>query len=189
MGRPGSGKGTQAKLLVEKLGCRYFSTGDEFRRIAAEDSTLGRRTGSTLAQGRLMPHWFATYVVNRTILGLDETDMIIFDGTSRTLPEAKHFFEVMEWLERPYQVLYLEVGEQTITERIMGRAKTSGRSDDTPESIVTRIQEYDQNTEPSLAFLEEKGIVIRVDGERSIDEIQEDLFRIVSETRGPERTE
>lgn len=179
MGRPGSGKGTQAKMLVEKLGYKYFATGETFRTLAKEDTPLGRKVHDTIANGKLMPHWFASHIVNTTILNLEEDEVIVFDGTNRTLPEAELFYDVMQWLGRPYKVLYLDVSEDTITERILNRAKDSGREDDTEETVRTRVHEYDENTEPALRFQEERGLVVRIDGERPVEEIHEEIVALV----------
>lgn len=176
MGRPGSGKGTQAQLLRDKLDCRYFSTGDAFRTLAAQDTPLGARTNNLISRGKLMPHWFASYLVNDTIFNLADDETVVLDGTNRTLPEAELFYDVMAWLERPYRLFHLDVSEKVITNRILSRAKESNRTDDTRESIAMRINEYDENTEPALAFLAEKGLVIRLDGEQSVDAIQETIL-------------
>lgn len=166
-------------MLVEKLGSKYFATGDTFRTLAKEESPLGRKVHETITTGKLMPHWFASYIVNDTILNMEADDTIVLDGTNRTLPEAELFYDVMQWLGRPYKVLYLDVSEDAITERILLRAKESGREDDSEETIRTRIREYDTNTEPALRFQEERGLVVRVEGERSVEEIHEDVLSLV----------
>lgn len=181
MGRPGSGKGTQAKVLAEQCGYAYFSTGDRFRELAKEESALGDLVRTTIDQGKLMPHWFASYIVQDFILHTPREQGIVLDGSNRTLPEAQLFDEYMRWLGRTYRVLYLEVPENIIVTRILGRAaRGSGRADDTEVSIKKRIEEYDTHTLAALTFLEKQGVVTRLDGNRGIPAITLDITEIVA---------
>lgn len=181
VGRPGSGKGTQAKQLAERMGFSYFATGDWFRARAKEESPLGTLVRDTIDSGKLMPHWFASYIVQDFVLNQPMEQTLILDGSNRTLPEAQQFDEYMQWLEREYRVIYLDVSADEITKRIVGRGKDSGRADDAEDAIRTRIDEYDQHTQEALKFLEGRGVVIHVDGERSIEDIAVDIERLVKE--------
>jgi len=181
VGRPGSGKGTQAKQLAEKRDFAYFATGDWFRARAKEESPLGALVRDTINSGKLMPHWFASYIVQDFVLNQSLEQTLILDGSNRTLPEAKQFDEYMKWLGRDYRVLSLDVSADEITKRILGRGQDSGRADDTEVAIRTRIDEYDLHTKEAVNYLESTGAVIHINGERPIEEISLDIEQLVKE--------
>lgn len=171
MGRPGCGKGTQTDLLLEKYpDFEMFSMGGQFRAISSEDSFLGKKIKATIDAGMLSPHWFAAYLFKHKVLHLSPEAGIIFEGVARKEPEARDLHETMEWLERPYRVIHLDVPAEVIRARLIERGKTSGRVDDITKSIDTRLHEYEKHTALSLAYLRDEGVVIDIDGTKSPDE-------------------
>jgi adenylate kinase len=179
MGRPGSGKGTQAKLLCNHLGANYFGTGAMFRKLSEEDSPLGKLVGNVIDNGLLMPPWFADYITIDTILKTPCEEKLVIDGSNRTLPEAQSFFEQMQWLERPYRVVYLDVREETILERLRTRGTDSGRADDSEGSLHTRIVEYDTKTAAAREFINEKGLLIKIDGNRHMEDVHQNIITAI----------
>ena len=177
MGKPGSGKGTQAELISDALGYSLFSSGGAFRSLREEETHLGRRVKEEYDTGRLMPHWFASYMFEKEVFNAPFDQGIVFEGPGRKLPEAQLFHEVMNWLGRPYRAVYLEVDEEVIKERILQRAKEQGRVDDTPEKLVIRFEEYKKHTAHSVDFFREKGVLIEIDGMREPDVVQEDVLK------------
>ena len=175
MGRPGSGKGTQAKLLSDATGIEYYGTGALLRSLAKEDTVVGKKIAETIDGGGLMPHWFASHMVVGKLLESDPTKGLIIDGSNRTLPEAELFEAVTTWLSRPYVIVYLSVSEEHIIQRLQKRSLVSGREDDDSSAIMVRISEYDTETLPALDFHTKAGKVLTIDGERSIEEIQLDI--------------
>lgn len=172
LGRPGCGKGTQASRLLETLpDFSEFSMGDRFRAIAKQDTFLGRKVHDTINAGLLTPHWFAAYLFEDHILELDPGVGVIYEGVARRPQEASDLHQVMEWLNRPYRVVHLDVPEEVIIERL----KERGRSDDKHKSIEVRLQEYKAHTEGSLAFFREQGVVIEINGNQTPDEVHEEI--------------
>lgn len=160
IGKPGCGKGTQAKILSDLTGWTVVSSGDLFRGIEKENSVLGYKVKQDLDQGLLMPSWFAIYLFQRTVFGHDGE--LIFDGFGRKTEEAKMVLEVLNWLERPLKVIHLQVPDEEIIERLIKRRAISGRLDDF--SIEKRLEEYHQYTEPAIEIFRDVGIVSEVDG-------------------------
>jgi adenylate kinase len=172
VGKPGSGKETQARLLAEETGFKVFSTGDRFREIRKEDTNLGTRVRETLDQGRLLPHWLASYLFQEAILHVPLSQGLIFEGTGRALSEAELFDEVALWLGRSYRVINLTISDDEAVKRQIGR----GRADsDTEEKVRVRLAEYEKHTAPVIDFFKKKGVLIDIDGKRPIDEIQKEI--------------
>jgi adenylate kinase len=173
LGRPGCGKGTQASMLLQTLpGFSEFSMGDRFRAIAKEDTFLGRKVDDTINAGLLTPHWFAAYLFEDHILKLDPEVGVIYEGVARRPQEASDLHQVMEWLNRPYRVLHLDVPEAVIIERLHGR----GRADDKQKSIEVRLEEYRAHTEASLSFFRERGVVVEINGDQGPEDVHREII-------------
>lgn len=180
MGRPGCGKGKQARLLSEKTGFGIFSTGARFREIAAQENQLGKKVGEIMNSGALMPNWFASFLFQEKIFSLDVNDGVIFEGVGRMEPEAKLFSEISFWLERDFRVLHLNVSEAVVKERISKRLEREGRVDDDPLKLQTRFDEYEKHTVPALNYFRSIGKVIEIDGEPTPDAVFEEIWSKVS---------
>ncbi len=174
MGRPGSGKGTQAHFLVEKLGTKFFSLGVAFREMATEPTYFGQRFKEVLDRGDLAPDWLAKYVFQHALLELGPSDKIVSEGGCRKRPEAELFDEVASWLGRSYVVFNIVITDETVLKRVRGR---DTRADDDPQVIPNRLKRYKEVTEPSIAFFREKGKVIDIDGEQTPEEVHRDILK------------
>lgn len=173
VGRPGSGKGTQAKRLCEKMGWTHFSTGDRFKALRDEDSALGRQVREAYDAGRLLPDWFATYLFEDQILALSREQGIVCDGYPRSLAQAHVFDEILAWMNRPYVVLDLMVTEEEAIRRQLERAKVEHRPDSSSEEkIRVRMETYETATQPILDFFREKGLVTEIDGEQAPEGVE-----------------
>ena len=148
MGRPGSGKRTQANLLAEKIGAKIFSSGDEFRATAASEVYLGKRIKGAMERGELLPHWLASYLYEKTILALEPEDNIVFEGTCRTEPESILFHDISLWLPRLYVAINLEISPEETMTRLLKRQE--GRTDDAAGVIQKRLEEYTNKTTPAI---------------------------------------
>src|SRR3989344_8358147 len=165
MGRPGSGKGTQAKLLADAFGWKSVSSGARFKEIRDGEGPLGKRVRQAYDAGKLLPDWFPTYLLQEFILNLNSKQGIVCEGFARTFSQAEAFNDIMAWLARPYVVLNLEVPEEEALRRQLERAETEHRPDsDAEEKVRTRFAEYRRNTEPALAYFRDKGTRIDIDG-------------------------
>jgi adenylate kinase len=171
IGKPGCGKGTQARLLAERTGWAVRASGAEFRAIAAEDTAAGRKIKEEIDQGMLAPHWFAMYLYQRALFSLPENADVIFDGFNRKVGEAELIVDSLNWLGRPFVVLEIDIRDDTVRERLSGRSKTEGRADDRQDAIEERLEEYETHTTKALKIFEDMGVLIKIDGEPSPGEV------------------
>ncbi len=173
VGKPGSGKETQAELLAKKTGFEIFSTGREFRRLKEESSPLGMHVRETYEKGLLMPAWLASYLFQSALLHKRDEEGVIFEGTGRRLTEAELFHEVATWLGRSYAVVNLDISDDEAVKRQVGR----GRADsNTEEKVRTRLKEYDDHTAPVIDFFKKQKVLIEVRGEGTIEQIHADVL-------------
>lgn len=166
LGAPGSGKGTLGKQLAEKYGYTLISTGDILREEKKSGSEIGKKINDILGKGNLVPDEVVNDVIKNKIEGLE--GQLILDGFPRTVPQG----EFLDTISDIGLVIYLEVSDNTIRERILERGKTSGREDDQSfETINRRILQYKLETKPLIEFYEPKKILATIDGEKSINEV------------------
>ncbi len=122
LGRSGSGKGTQANFLCERLGFRYIGTGELLRKLAREENFLGTKLKSVLARGDLAPTWLAFYVWLRELADLSPSHGIVFDGSPRMLREVKFLDEVFDWYERKnIKVILIDISREEAFRRLTSR--------------------------------------------------------------------
>jgi len=173
VGKTGSGKGTQAKLISENLKYKLFSTGDKFRELRLKETPLGRKVEEIYDAGLLMPHWLASFVFEEAILNLDDGDKIVFEGTGRTLEESVVFDEICDWLDREYIIFNLNVKD----EEVIKRQKERGRDSlDEMDKIKRRLEEYRFNTSKSIDFFRKKGKLVEINGEVSPEEVHKEIL-------------
>lgn len=177
VGKPGSGKGTQAKLLAEKTGWHVLASGDAFRAIAAEDSAVGRKVKAETEQGFLMPPWFASYLFQKSIFAIPADEGVVFDGFGRKVPEAELVRDVLHWLERPFRVVHIAVSDELVIDRLTKRREVSGRADD--HNIEKRLDEYRIHTEPSIEVFHRAGELVEVDGSLPPEEVHAAIMRAI----------
>lgn len=173
IGKPGCGKGTQAKLLAAKTGWTVFGSGQEFRRIAEEPTAVGRKVKQEIDAGLLSPPWFAMYLYQKALFSIAETQSVIFDGFNRKLLEAKLVIDSLAWLGRPFQVVNIVISDEEAIKRIAIRKMESERADD--QFVPERLKEYNKFTKEAIELFREAGTLIEVDGERSREEIAADI--------------
>lgn len=172
LGRPGSGKGTQAALLAERLGWKTLSSGNIFRELRNGDGALAQKVREEYDKGNLFPTWFPSYLFLDEVLHITSEEGLICEGFSRSVEQAEIFHDALTWLSRDYLVFNLEVSEEVAVRRQVERNKVDARSDsDTPEKIQKRIEEYTAKTEPVIEFFRAKGTLIQLDGEKTPEEI------------------
>jgi adenylate kinase len=182
IGRPGSGKGTQAKIIAEKLGWMMFSSGDRFKQIRDGNEPFSARVREMYDKGMLIPDWFADYLLESAMLGNSVDAGIILDGFGRTKDQAEHLLEIIEWLGRGFVVLNLEVSEEEVLRRMLKRSETEHRPDsDGEDKIKARLAQYDANTAPALEYFRSKGVVIDIRGEQTPEEIAAEIMNILNQ--------
>jgi adenylate kinase len=173
IGKPGCGKGTQAKLLSEVMGLPVFSAGKLFRDIAKEDTPVGRKVKSEIDEGLLAPHWFAMYLYLKELFSIPDDTGAIFDGFNRKKSEAELVVDSFNWLGRPFTVFNIAVSDEEVTKRILLRKSAEGRADDS--AVTTRLEEYREHTEPALELFRASGHLIEINGEQTPDEVATDV--------------
>lgn len=173
IGKPGCGKGTQAKLLSEKTGWRTISAGDQFRAIASEDTPLGRKVKSEVDAGLLTPHWLATYLYLKVFFSLPGDASAIFDGFNRKASEAEIVIESLAWLARPFSILDIRVSDEEVRRRLALRKEVEGRADDS--AVDMRLKEYREHSEPVIDMFRKAGMLIEINGEQSPEKVAADI--------------
>jgi adenylate kinase len=173
IGKPGCGKGTQAKLLAESTGWPVFGSGKLFREIAQEDTPAGRRVKKETEAGLLGPHWFAMYLYLKSLFSIPAEASAIFDGFNRKTPEAELIIASLKWLERPYAMIHVIVSDDEVRRRLALRGASSGRADD--GAIEERIKEYYEHTEKAVALFRAAGVLVDIGGERAPEAIAADV--------------
>src|SRR3989475_4447166 len=180
-GAPGSGKGTQGKILAERLGLPKITTGDILRAAVKDDTPLGREAKKYMDDGKLVPDSVILSLIKAELAKPDTKEGAIFDGFPRTAPQAELVDSTLrERGQRLNHILLLDVPEEELIRRMTARATAEGRSDDTPEAIRTRLQVYQRDTAPLVAHYAQRGIVHRVPGSATVDAIATEIKRIVA---------
>jgi adenylate kinase len=172
-GPPGSGKGTQSEKLIAKYSLKHLSTGDLLRSQIAHQTPLGLEAKHFMDKGQLVPDEVVIGMISTALDQNPEVKGFLFDGFPRTAAQAEALDKLLEMRQSPINImLALEVGEEELVGRLMKRGQTSGRSDDTDESIIrNRITEYHHKTTAVADHYKQFDKVVLVKGEGTIDEI------------------
>ena len=173
IGIQGAGKSTQGNILSEKLKIPYLSTGHIFREMAKEKTPLGRYIKETVNAGYLIPDDKALEIVNEYLHRPEYKKGYIMDGFPRTIIQAKAFENGID------KVVYLKVSDKEALWRLSGR--DDDREDNTLKAIRKRINLFHEFTEPVLDYYREKGILLEIDGEKSIEEITKEILSKLNE--------
>lgn len=172
MGAPGSGKGTQAALIVKELGLPHISTGDLLRAAVAAGTELGRQAKAVMDRGELVSDEIVLGLLEERLAREDTADGFILDGYPRNVAQAEALEALLERLGQPLdEALQIDVDEERVVERIAKRAALEGRSDDTEETVRNRLEVYAEQTAPVVDFYARKGLLSRVLGDGSIEEV------------------
>ena len=172
-GPPGSGKGTQAKKLVDKYNLLHISTGDLFRYEIGNKTPLGLKAKSFIDQGALVPDEVTVGMLRNKVEANPDVAGYIFDGYPRTIPQSEALDRLLaEKSQEVSKLLMLDVPDEELIKRLLQRGKTSGRSDDLDESIIqNRIAVYKNETTPVFDYYDNAGKAAKVMGVGTIDEI------------------
>ena len=182
LGAPGSGKGTQGKILAERLQLPKITTGDILRAAVKDGTTLGRDAKKFMDQGQLVPDTLILELIKAEVSKPEAKNGAVFDGFPRTAAQAELVDRVLGAEgNRLNHILLLDVPEEELVRRLMSRAPVEGRSDDTPEAIKTRLAVYQRDTAPLVAHYAQRGggSVHRVPGTGTVDQIAEEIRRII----------
>lgn len=173
-GPPGSGKGTQAALLVNKYGLKHLSTGDLLRAEMKAETELGLAARRLIEAGELVSDPVVIGMIETAIKHhADSVNGFIFDGFPRTVAQAEALDSLLQTYDAPIQkVLLLDVSDDEIVKRLLERGKTSGRADDQDEATIrNRMGVYLNQTSPVAEYYDGQNKLQRIAGEGSIDSI------------------
>ncbi len=172
LGVQGSGKSTQGNLLSTFFNVPYLSTGQIFRQLAKEDTSIGREIKELMTKGYLIPDDKTLEIVTDYLTRLAYQKGFILDGYPRNLAQAESFPTAID------KVVYINVSDKEARRRIEGRNvdKAQVRPDDTPEAITRRIDIFHKSTKPLLEYYKNKGMLIEVNGEQEVSEIHKEII-------------
>ena len=170
LGPPGSGKGTQAKLLAERLKVPAISTGDILRAAVRDRTPLGLQAQAVMEKGELVSDDLIVSLIRERTAERDARDGFILDGFPRTLEQGRALEKMLaEKGESLSAVVNFGVPEAVLVERMQGRAGAEGRADDRPETVIERLRVYREKTEPLVGLLPRTGAAPDVDGVGSVE--------------------
>lgn len=185
---PGAGKGTQAERLCAHFAVTHISTGDLFRREVAAGSTLGRQVQEYLDQGDLVPDGVVGEVVRQEVMkAMRDTGGYLLDGFPRTVAQAEGAHALaLDLGLTAHAVLTFDVPRAVLLERLMGRGTSDGRTDDSEATIRHRLDVYDRQTAPLLDYYGGRGVLVRVNADRAVDEITAASIAVLDAALGAE---
>ena len=215
LGPPGSGKGTQGERLQEDFRLPYYATGDILRAAVKEGTEVGKQAKEYMDRGDLVPDEVIIDVIAERLVGDESSDGFILDGFPRTVPQAEALDAKMKELGRDLTAaILIDVTEEEVVRRLGGRrtceqnpshiyhvefdppkkegvcdldgAELVVRDDDKPDVIKNRLSQYREKTEPLIDYYEERGILNKVNGARSPDEVEESIHGILATLRREE---
>jgi adenylate kinase len=199
LGPPGAGKGTQAERLVDDFDLPYYATGNILREAVEQDTELGREAKAYMDRGELVPDELICRVIEDRLDSGEADDGFLLDGFPRTIGQAEMLSEALEQRGRSLTAaLLIDTHDEEVIRRLSGRRmcvkaghvyhvefdppKNEGvcdqdgsrlvqRDDDKPETVMTRLAVYHEQTEPLIEWYDERGLLRRFDGTRSPEEV------------------
>ena len=183
---PGAGKGTQGEQLSDRFGAPHIATGDLLRYHVHQQTDLGLQAKAHMDAGGLVPDDLVIELVHDRIAGgAGPLKSFILDGFPRTLPQAEGAFQWGKLHAMTFHgVVSLEVPEEELVRRLVERGELSGRSDDTEAVIRQRLVVYAEQTEPLMSFYEARGILLRLDGTGSVEDVTRRIVEAVAPLTG-----
>lgn len=198
-GMQGAGKGTLGKQVANKYGFKVFETGAELRRLATEDSELGKKVKSIIEAGHLVSNEVVMEIVEDFMNNLPEGTNVVFDGIPRKVEQAESLNALLEKHNREYKAVLIEIQKATAMKRLTERricksckAVYAGdykednckecdgelitRADDNAEAIETRIDAFLKETVPAIEMYNDR--MIKIDGEPTIPEVEQAAYEI-----------
>ena len=207
LGPPGAGKGTQAKILAEKLGLVHVSTGDLFRENLSQETELGKLASSFMVKGELVPDDVTIAMVRERLSRPDCAKGAVMDGFPRTPAQAEAFETLLAEINGKVDLVpFISVPNEVLVERLSGRWMSHAgrvyhalynppkvkwvddvdgsplyqRDDDKPETVLHRINVYYDQTSPLIDYYRQAGKLVEIDGTQEIEQVTEDLLKAVA---------
>ncbi len=205
LGPPGAGKGTQAKVIAEELGLVHVSTGDLFRENLSQETELGKLAARYMNAGELVPDDVTIAMVEERLGRADCVKGAVLDGFPRTPAQAEALDDLLSRIGGKVDLVpFIQVPNEVLIERLSGRwMSRSGRvyhalynppkvkwlddedgselyqrDDDKPETVAHRINVYYEQTSPLIAYYQEAGTLVEIDGAQEIEAVTEELLKV-----------
>ena len=177
LGGPGAGKGTQAELLCSNLSIPLLAVGDILREAIADDTDLGKLAVSYVEKGELVPDATMIQFFRRRLLLWDVFNGWVLEGYPRTAFQGEELdFLLSDLAQELDWAIWLKVPNEVLLSRSIQRA----RSDDSPEILQRRLDLYHERTIPILDYYEYRNKLLTIDGDRSPEQVQQDILKIVN---------
>ncbi len=177
MGPPGAGKGTQAQVVADHFGIPAISTGDIFRANVSAGTELGVEAQRFMDRGDYVPDEITNRMVRNRIDEDDAAPGFLLDGYPRTLAQVEELDGMITHTGHSLDAaVVLTVDSEELVQRLVKRAETDGRADDTEDVIRRRQQVYAEQTAPLVGVYRERGILLEIDGMGSVDEVTKRIF-------------
>mgnify|MGYP003326683753 FL=1 len=170
LGPPGAGKGTQAVTIAKEKNLAHISTGDMLREHVSNETELGKIPKTLLDEGKLVPDSLVIEMLQERLLSNDCVNGAILDGFPRTIAQAESLDKISEEFKIS-KVIVFEADRDELIKRILNRGETSGRSDDTEESVSVRLEVYENDTAPLIEFYEQKNLVSKINAVGEVENI------------------
>jgi len=181
LGAPGSGKGTQAALMEERLGMPHISTGVLLRNAAKRGTALGLQAKSIIDQGELVPDNIMSDMIEERLGRDDVANGFILDGYPRNLAQAQSLDEMLGRLGQPADIaIQIDVDPEQIIRRLAGRAEQESRADDSEDIVRNRMRIYHEKTAPVIDYYGGRGLLTHVLGDGSIEVILERILSVLN---------
>ena len=185
MGPPGAGKGTQAVRIAERFGIPAISTGDIFRSNIKDGTELGKQVEAILKSGGYVPDEMTNAIVQDRLGWVDAAPGFLLDGYPRTPGQVEFLDRVLAAHDHALDgVVELTVDEDAVVSRLLKRAETEGRADDTEEVIRERMAIYHRRPRRSSRSTTQQGILVKIDGMGTVDEVTERVSKAVESMTG-----
>lgn len=214
LGAPGSGKGTQAKMLVDKYTVPQISTGDLLRAAVKAKSKLGKLAKAAMDSGELVSDDLVISIIEERLLLPDTRRGLILDGFPRNIPQAQALDNKLGWMNKPLQIaLHIDVDQEILVKRIVGRMtcgkcgaiynkyfhppkkkkvcdkcgakKLQSRADDNEKTVRNRLEVYNDETEPLIGYYKAQGKLRTIAGDGGLEEIQQRMVDIIEAEINP----
>jgi len=177
MGPPGSGKGTQASVIAARVGVPTISTGDIFRINVSRETPLGLEAKRYMDAGEYVPDEVTNLMVCDRIAEADAQDGFLLDGYPRTVAQVEELDAMLSAHDQTIDaVLVLTVDQDEIVQRLLRRAGTQGRVDDTEDVVRHRQDVYAEQTAPLIDVYADRGLLLQIDGMGSVDQVSARVF-------------
>lgn len=185
LGPPGAGKGTQSKRLINYLEIIHLSTGELLRASVGQGTRIGDIAGEFIHRGQLVPDEVVVDLIADRLSQPDCEPGCLLDGFPRTLTQARELDHMLADQDRQVDVaLALHVDRDELQRRLAGRAHVECRADDSPETILHRLEIYERQTAPLVDYYRRRGVLYDIDAVGSTDEVFDRIKAAVEAARG-----